>query len=67
MTAAQKPVQEWVEGNSMHRLVSGEQTTEWASYSSWTYLNGYVGFTAYYGITEGVMTADEFCKMTGVE
>ena len=54
------------EGTSFHRLVDDEtgEVTDWADYCSLTYLNGYVGYTAYYfGETEGVCTADEFCKM----
>ena len=56
------------EGSSFHRLVDEEtgEVTAWASYRSFTYLNGYVGYTAYFSIEEGVCTADEFCKMIGV-
>ena len=57
---------EFLEGTSFHRLVDEEtgEVTAWAGYRSFTYLNGYVGYTAYYsGETEGVCTADEFCKM----
>lgn len=34
-----------------------------AGYSGFCHLNGHVGFTAYYGGKEGVLTSDEFCKM----
>ena len=56
------------EGSSHHRLFDEEtgEVTAWASYRSFTYLNGYVGYTAYFSIEEGVCTADEFCKMAGV-
>ena len=57
------------EDSGRHRLFDEEtgEVTAWADYRSFTYLNGYVGFTAYYsGNAEGVCTADEFCKMIGV-
>ena len=56
------------EGSSRHRLFDEEtgEVTAWADYRSFTYLNGYVGYTAYFSIKEGVCTADEFCKMIGV-
>jgi len=57
------------EGSSFHRLIDEEtgEVTAWASYRSFTYLNGYVGYTGYYsGDVEGVCTAEEFCKMAGV-
>ena len=68
---------EFQEGSSFHRLVDDEtgEVTAWADYSSFTYLNGYVGHTAFFGTegrdfgTEGkgwVCTAEEFCKMEGV-
>ena len=59
---------EFLEGTSFHRLVDEKtgEVTHWAVYRSFTYLNGYVGHTAYYsGETEGVCTAEEFCKMAG--
>jgi hypothetical protein len=62
---------EFLEGTSFHRLVDEKtgEVTHLASYRSFTYLNGYVGYTSYYsGETEGrggVCTADEFCKMAG--
>ena len=58
------------EGSSFHRLVDEEtgEVTAWASYRCFTYLNGYVGYTAYYsGNAEGVCTAEDFCKMVGVK
>ena len=57
------------EGSSFHRLVDEEtgEVTDWVSYISFTYLNGHVGYTAYYsGETDGVCPADEFCKMAGI-
>lgn len=60
---------EFQEGSSRHRLVNEEtgEVTAWASYLSFTYLNGHVGYTAYFsGDAEGICTAAEFCKMAGV-
>ena len=59
---------EFQEDSGRHRLVNEEtgEVTAWADYRSFTYLNGYVGFTAYFSVEEGVCTADEFCKMIGV-
>lgn len=60
---------QFMEGYSFHRLVDDEtgEVTSWTSYCSFTYLNGHVGYTAYYsGDVEGVCTAEEFCKMVGV-
>lgn len=59
---------EFQEGSDCHRLVDEEtgEVTAWADYRSFTYLNGYVGFTACFSVEEGVCTADEFCKMIGV-
>ena len=58
------------EGSGFHRLVDEEtgEVTHWAPYSCFTYLNGYVGCTAFFGTEgrDGVCTADEFCKMAGV-
>ena len=59
---------EFLEGTSFHRLVDEEtgEVTHWAPYRFFTYLNGHVGYTAYYsGEIDGVSTADEFCKMAG--
>ena len=59
---------EFKEDYSFYRLVDEEtgEVTDWADYDSFTYLNGRVGYTAYYsGETEGVCTAEEFCKMAG--
>ena len=60
-----KPIQEF-DANGRHRLVLGEKATEWAASRQFTYLNGYVGVTAYYTGTEGVLTAKEFCARAGV-
>ena len=59
---------EFQEDSGRHRLVNEEtgEVTAWAGYCSFTYLNGYVGFTACFSVEEGVCTADEFCKMIGV-
>ena len=59
---------EYQEDSGRHRLVDEEtgEVTAWASYRNFTYLNGYVGYAAYFYIEEGVCTADEFCKMAGV-
>ena len=58
---------EFQEGSSFHRLVDEEtgEVTQWADYNSFTYLNGYVGHTAFFGTEwrEGICTAEEFCKM----
>jgi len=61
---------EFLENYSFHRLVDEEtgEVTAWAGYRSFTYLNGYVGHTAFFGTEgrDGVCTAEEFCKMEGV-
>ena len=60
---------EFQEGTSFHRLVDEKtgEVTDWADYTSFTYLNGHVGYTLYYsGETDGVCPADEFCKMAGI-
>ena len=56
------------ESTSQHRLFDEEtgEVTEWADYRGFTYLNGWVGYTAFFASREGVCTADEFCKMAGV-
>ena len=66
MANGTKPIQE-VDANGCHRLVLGEQATEWAGFCQFTYLNGYVGTTNYYtGTGDGVLTAEEFCARAGV-
>ena len=61
-----KPTQEF-DASGRHRLVLGERATEWAAYSQFTYLDGYVGVTDYHtGTGECVLTAGEFCARTGV-
>jgi len=60
---------EFKEDYSFHRLIDEEtgEVTGWADYRSFTYLHGHVGYTAYYsGGREGICTADEFCRMTGI-
>ena len=60
---------EFKDGSSLHRLVDEEtgEVTAWADYTNFTYLNGHVGYTAYYSWeTDGTCTANEFCKMEGV-
>ena len=53
-------------GSGRHRLVEGEVVTPWAVYIEFTFLNGMVGVTAFYGDKERVMTAVEFCEQQGV-
>lgn len=53
-------------GNGQHRLVSGGRATPWASYTEFTYWQGFVGATAYYFDKECVVSADEFCRRVGV-
>lgn len=66
MANGTKPIQEF-DANGRHRLVLGEQATEWAVYCQFTYLNGYAGVTNFYtGTGEGVLTAVEFCERAGV-
>ena len=50
-----------------HRLIGPNgETTRWASYRSFTYLNGHVGVTDYYtGEGEKILTPDEFCANSG--
>lgn len=61
--------QEWNEDQSAHRLIDKDtgECTEWAGYSSFTYLKGIVGYSAYYGTKEGILSADDFCKMVAVK
>jgi hypothetical protein len=58
-------IQEFNQDNGNHRLVNSKTKTKtnWAPYRGWVYLEGVVGFTGYYGVKEGVLSADEFCKM----
>ena len=65
MANGTKPIQEF-DAHGRHRLVLGEQATEWAISRQFTYLNGYVGTTDYYTGMEGVLTAAEFCARVGV-
>ena len=62
-----KPIQEFNE-NGGHRLISanGQYATQWADYRSLTYLDGWVGHTAYFGKRENVCTPQEFMELTGV-
>jgi hypothetical protein len=61
-------IQEFNTEQDQHRLKDTEtgEVTRWAPYTCFTYLNGMVGYTAYYGIKEVVVTADEFCKDNGI-
>lgn len=67
MTTKPKPNQEFhPNGTGQHRLVDPSEPlrlTAWAGYTSTTYMHGWVGFTAYYGVKEGVETADTFAQM----
>lgn len=61
-------LQKWSEGEDRHWLVdteTGEESGK-AMYQQFTYLNGFVGFTAYWAEKEGVLPADQFCAMVGV-
>lgn len=59
-------VQEFNE-QGLHRLVCGSQKTNWASYRSFTFLNGMVGVTDYYtGNGEKILTTEQFCQLAGV-
>lgn len=60
--------QEWDDDSSRHRLVDTEsgERTDWAHYTLYTYLNGYVGYTAYYAGEEGVCTPDAFMRLTAI-
>ena len=55
-------------GTLQHRLVNTEtgEMTQWAGYTSFTYLNGFVGHTAFFGTVEAVCTPDAFCKLAAV-
>ena len=56
-----------INGQGKHRLVAEDGTvTEWAGYTQFTYLQGMVGFTAYYAAREGILPANEFCAQQGV-
>lgn len=61
-------IQEWDGEKSHHRLrniITGEATA-WAPYQAWTYLDGMVGYTAYFFPQEGVLPADQFAKKQAV-
>ena len=51
-----------------HRLVHEDgRKTRLASYTQFTYLDGWVGCTDYYTGTGGaIMSAEDFCKIAGV-
>ena len=60
------PTQEFLP-DGRHRLVAADGTaTQWAVYGQIAYLGGYVGATAAYLPKEGVISADEFCRLVGV-
>ena len=60
------PTQEFLP-DGRHRLVAADGTaTPWAAYGQIAYLGGYVGATAAYLHEEGVISADEFCRLVGV-
>ena len=58
------PIHEFNATRTAHRLVApnGTDKTMWAGYTSWVYMDGYVGITDYYKPGGSVITADEFCK-----
>jgi hypothetical protein len=60
-----KPTQHFNDAGN-HRLEHKGRTTSLAGYRQITYLDGWVGATAYWGEAEGIYTADEFCKLIGV-
>lgn len=51
-----------------HRLRNTRtgECTRYASYQEFTYLDGVVGWTAYYGVSEGLGTPEDFMKLTAV-
>lgn len=61
--------QQWSSGSGAHRLINHAtgEFTDWADYTSFTYLDGWVGHTAYFGTTEGVVTPDAFCRLAAVQ
>ena len=61
VTQLPKPVQE-IADDGRHRLVADNACTLWAPYTEFTYLNGWIGITEYYG-KEGVISSDEFLKL----
>lgn len=62
-------VQDWSNGQTRHRLRNTKtgDTTEWAPYNDWTYLDGMVGYTAYFFSKEGVMPAAEFSERLAIK
>jgi len=53
--------------NGYHRLVHDDgRSTTWTAYRNFVYMDGWVGYTSYWAATDGICTADEFCKMAGV-
>lgn len=63
-----KYMMEFQERSGTHRLVNMHtgHRTAWTSYIGFTYLDGMVGATAYYGAPAAIYTPDEFCKLVGV-
>ena len=61
------PKQEF-DDHGNHRLINtAGQTTRWADYSTFTYLDGWIGVTDYYtGTGERVISPLEFCHLAGV-
>ena len=56
-----------INGEGHHRLVrenkDGTLThTNLVSYREPAYLDGIIGHTAYYGVSENILPADEFCR-----
>lgn len=65
--ASKKPtqeVQDTQKNGFQHRLVShdGQRKSNWAGYASIAVLDGWVGFTAYWSVKEGVCDAFTFCE-----
>lgn len=62
------PVQEWNEDETKHRLVcpTTGRATQWATYTECTFMDKYVGFTAYWLPGEGALEVEEFCKQAFV-
>jgi len=70
MTTSQlpQPIQEFdIEGK--HRLVSlhSDSKTSWAGYTQITFLDGWVGHTAYHGKSEAVVSPEEFVGLIAVK
>lgn len=61
MSTVKTYTQEWTVDREQHRLVCSDgRVTGWSGYQGTTYMDGYVGCTAFFFQKEGVYSSDEF-------